>query len=120
MPDFCKMGFQLMALTSIKLKTGMDDEIERVRQTRHEQLPKIPFDIIMLERGIGKNCDGVILSLHKDYSSYSGFRKWLGTHTFLEETCETFLIDMHDKVRYIPLTMSVLAKRLFEMNEKKE
>jgi hypothetical protein len=68
MPDFRKLGFNLLALTFIKIQEPRPKEIEkttRIIENREECLP----EVVMFEKGLGLGYDGVIVSFHEDYSS---------------------------------------------------
>ncbi|MGB9134203.1 MAG: winged helix-turn-helix transcriptional regulator [Candidatus Bathyarchaeia archaeon] len=116
-PDFQRLGYHLMALIFVKLKQGLTAEkIEETRRIAQESLKTGPFEVVMLERGIGLGYDGVFISFHKDYASYLALKDWFKRFTFLELTkLESFLINLDDKVRYRPLTFAALAKHVLLM-----
>jgi DNA-binding Lrp family transcriptional regulator len=117
--NFHKLGYELLALTFIKLKEGLTTkEIEIARKKAWEILEKELPEIIMVERGTGIGYNGVIISFHKDYSSYQEFVNWLGQFTFLVpfET-ESFLISLASKIKYRSLTFSVLGKHFQKLRE---
>jgi DNA-binding Lrp family transcriptional regulator len=121
-PDFLKLGYKIMALTSCSLKELNPEEYGGViaaikGDLGDEQLQKI----IMFERGLGLESTGVVVSLHEDYSSYVEFIDKLKECPFLETLKPgSFLISLDDKVRYRPLTLSALANYVLQMKEKKE
>jgi len=112
-PDFRKMGYELLALTFVRLKVTLTpEELEKIRKFTSERLQKTQHDVIMVERGAGLGYDGVIVSLHKNYTSYNEFRYRLRQYPFFEPTIENFLISLNDKIRHLPLTLKILAKHL--------
>jgi DNA-binding Lrp family transcriptional regulator len=121
-PDLAKLGYSIMALTFVKLgKTTSSEDVEKAREIAKESLKKGPFEIVMLERGIGLNHSGLAISVHRDYSSYRRFIAWINQFTFLDiERTESFLIDLNDKVRYRPLTFRTLAEHLLAREEKEQ
>lgn len=118
-PDFRKLGYELVAVTFVKLdKTLAQEEIEKARETARERLKQTRFPIIMLERGMGLGHDGVLVSLHENYTSYTEYMNQLRTFTFLElGYMESFIISLDDKIRYKPLTLKILADHLLKMNK---
>jgi hypothetical protein len=117
-PDFHKLSFELLALTFIKLKVATTpDELERIRKLTAEGLEKTPCHVLMLERGAGLGFDAIMLSLHKNYGSYSDFRNRVRQYSFLEPTIENFLISLEDKVRHMPLSFKIVAKHLMTLRE---
>jgi DNA-binding Lrp family transcriptional regulator len=125
MPDFTKLEYELMALTFISFKPILGrEEADKGRTMVQEQVKESPGNIIMLERGIGLNHTGVIISFHKDYSDYTqfihSFKQASTTQAYVDENVESFLIDLKDKIRYRPLTLLALANHMLRMKEKKE
>jgi len=111
-----------LALTFVKLGKGItDEEIEKARKIAQETLKKGPFEIIMLERGMGLESNGVIISYHEDYPSYARLRNWLRQFAFLEiDKIESYLIDLQDKVHYRPLTFLTIANHVLTLKEENE
>jgi len=113
-PDFTKLGYSLLAVTFVRLKeSSMSNQTEKARDAARKSLRENRSEVFMLERGIGYNSNGVFLSFHEDYSSYSEFRNWLKQFEFLETSVvESFLVNLHDDIRYRPLTFTTLAKHI--------
>ena len=125
MPDFTKLGYELMALTFVSIKPTLGrEEADKGRTMAQEQVKESPGNIIMLERGIGLGHTGVMISFHQDYSGYSqfihSFKQASTTQAYVSENVESFLMDLKDKIRYRSLTFSVLAGSILRMREKKE
>jgi DNA-binding Lrp family transcriptional regulator len=125
MPDFTKLEYELMVLTFISIKPTLGrEEADKERTLVQEQVKESPGNIIMLERGIGLNHTGIIISFHKDYSDYTqfihSFKQASTTQAYVDENVESFLIDLKDKIRYRPLTLLALANHMLRMKEKKE
>ena len=115
-PDFRKLGYTLLAVTFVKLKQSLSqDEIEKARQSARESI-KNNLNFIMLERGLGMGYDGVFLSFHEDYTSFTEHTKWLTQFDFLEiSNIESFLINLEDEIHYRSLTFSTLAKHILTL-----
>ena len=118
-PDFQKLGYELVALTFLKLdKTLTQEEIEKARETTRERLKQTRFPIIMLERGMGLGYDGVLVSLYDNYISYTEHMNILRTYPFLElGHMESFIISLNAKTRCRPLTLKIVADHLLKMNK---
>jgi DNA-binding Lrp family transcriptional regulator len=121
-PNFQKLGYHLLAFVFIKLKQGLNaQKIDEARKIAQESLNVGPFEVIMLERGIGLGYDGVAISFHKDYASYLEFKNWFKQFTFLElSKLESFIVSLDDVVHYRPLTLATLARHLPLMKEREE
>ena len=120
-PDFTKIGYTLFAVTFVKLKKQLNqEELKKARETAKESLRIIP-NFIMLERGIGLNYDGVFLSFHEDYSSFTRLKSWLAQFDFIEvHEIQSFLVNLKDDVHYRSLTFSTLAKHILTLTNLKE
>jgi DNA-binding Lrp family transcriptional regulator len=118
MPDFSKLGYSLLATTFVQLKQDLTmEQTEKARDRARDSLRENHNEIIMLERGMGLNHNGVFLSLHKDYSSYLSFKKWLENFEFLEmPSIETFMVNLKDIIHYRSLGFSSLAKHILTIN----
>jgi DNA-binding Lrp family transcriptional regulator len=121
-PDFGKLGYKILALVFVKLGQALSlEQIDKAREIARESLKAGPFEVVMLERGIGLGYDGVFISYHEDYSSYVKFVQWLRQFQFLElKEITSFLVSLEDKIRYRPLTLSALANHVLQMKGKKE
>jgi len=117
-PDFNKLGLHICALTFADFATPSDmEEMRRLIQEYGKRLSEIP-QAVMIERGLGENANGVVISLHKDYSDYVHFQNWM--KQFIPKskfTLHSFLINLDDQIHYRYLTFSTLAKHLLEMQK---
>jgi len=66
-PDFVKMGYEIMAISSFKSKTGKEITERSVKWTHAKP------NIIFASRAHGMGKDAVIISLHKNYTDYAKF-----------------------------------------------
>mgnify|MGYP001064614394 CR=1 FL=1 len=67
-PDFRKLGYELVALTFVKLKKGIcKEEVEKAKEVAKEHLEENSLEVVMVKRGMGLGYDGVFVSLHDDY-----------------------------------------------------
>jgi len=113
-PDFAKLGYKILALTFVKLKQPLSEqEIDKARKIAKDAIKTGPFEVVMLERGIGLDCDGAFISYHVDYNAHVKFLEWLRQFEFLKiDEIRTFLVSLEDKVRYRPLTFSLLSQHI--------
>jgi DNA-binding Lrp family transcriptional regulator len=115
-PDFRKLGYSLLAVTFVKLKKYLSkDELEKARKSAKENIES-NLNFVMLERGMGMGYDGVFLSFHTDYSSFTEHMKWLAQFDYLEiSDIQSFLINLEDEIQYRSLTFSTLAKHILTL-----
>jgi hypothetical protein len=111
-----------MALTFVRLKASLSNKgVEEARKVAAETLKTGPYEVVMLERGIGCASHGVVVSYHREYASYKKLRKWLEQFAFLDvDRIDSFLIDLNDKIRYRPLTFKALAQHLLTPENEEE
>jgi DNA-binding Lrp family transcriptional regulator len=107
MPDFVKMGYEIMAISCVKMKATIM-EVSKKALEWMEKYPKIIF--AAGAEGMGKN--GVMISLHKNYTEYSDFvaenlRYW-GEEL---QAQDTMLISLKGLIAK-PLSLSYLAKQV--------
>lgn len=122
-PDFSKLGYKIMAITFGLSQALHKEAAEKARKIIRDSIKNEQFGFVMLERGMGLGFDGVIITYHRDYSSYQRFLRWL-KQVFPKDLVDvgkiaSFLVDLDDKVRYLPLTFSMLAKDLLPQAQKK-
>ena len=118
-PDFSKLGYEILAIILALSKPLDKNQAEKARKILLEDAKDKGFEFIMVERGIGSGFDGVIVSLHRDYTSFQQLMTWLRRLNFLEvEKTQFFLVDLNETVRYRPLTLSAIAKHIEQQAEK--
>ncbi len=120
-PDFHKLGYEIAALTFVKLKKGIGaEEIEKAKKIAKERLEEKSLEIVMVEKGMGLGYDGVFVSLHEDYTSYQKFKNGVSQDAHLEASnIESFLISLgEEETHFRPVTFSALAKHLLTLKEK--
>ncbi len=120
-PDFRKLGFDLLALTFVKIQESGPKKTEKTAGIIEDMKENLP-EAVMFERGLGLGYGGVIVSFHKDYSSYISFRKRIKDHCSLDISgIEVFLISLDAEAQYgPPLTFATLAQNLLISGKKTE
>jgi DNA-binding Lrp family transcriptional regulator len=124
-PDFSKLGFNLMSIIMLKLNSISDERIQQLHKEAHEldNQERRPFLMIMNGLGLGKNV--AILAFHEDYGDYDTYIKEIKNAEYstmkayvdVEET-EGFLIDLKNKDHYQPLAFAKIAANLQEKGKK--
>lgn len=94
-PDFQKLGYQIMAFTLAKMKTFSEiATAQKMIQKMKDWVAKRP-NVIFASDGEGFGKDLVIVSFHKNYSAYSEFMRAfsmdLGTSL---DNFESFLVSI--------------------------
>ncbi len=120
-PDWQKLGYQLMAFTLVNMKDCMttDDAKESGLQYLTDMHNKAPNEAVFFQRGIGANHSGIVVSFHKEYSEYLKLRDFMRGHPFVDPSRVTsFIVDLNDEVQYRSLTFSTIANHLLTLAKK--
>jgi DNA-binding Lrp family transcriptional regulator len=106
-PDFAKMGYEIMAFSFVKFNMEQVTEIEEKTKEWAQSHPEIIFS----SRAEGMGIDAVTVSLHKNYAEYTNFllenkNKW---RKFMAEA-HYVLVDLGGAVAK-PLSFKYLAEK---------
>ncbi len=103
-PDFTKMGYELMAITSFRSNNSKELEEKAVKETMSRP------NILFAANAMGARKNGVVISVHKNYSDYSRFIKDVRLEGGNDiEDWETLLIALEGFIPK-PLSLKSLAK----------
>jgi len=118
-PDFAKLGYELMAITLAKMDAPPSAEIvKKTLEISWENEPLWP-ETIMIERVMGIGYNGIVVSVHKDYSALSRFRAFLEQSSYLGfASIDSVIVNLNDKIHYKSLTLSTVARDLSTQREK--
>ena len=107
-PDFVKMGFEIMAITCVKIKEKTINEMEKKAEEYMKTQPNIIFAGGGAQ-GLGKN--GLMISLHDSYSDFSNF---LTNHMMdwgdIVEDYFSILVSLRERI-VKPFSLKYLAKK---------
>jgi DNA-binding Lrp family transcriptional regulator len=119
MPDFVKLGYNLMALTLIKRTEGSSREEDgSLFKEANKHAAKAGFDIVMAVRGMGCGYDAVILSFHESYSAFLERLREIKQFPGMDvEHIDSFIVDLTDKNLYRQLTFSTLASHMLMLRK---
>ena len=98
-PDFVKMGYEIMAISCVKTKTPMMKEIEEKGVRWWKKYPNVIF--AANAEGMGKN--GVIISLHKSFTEF---------HQFVKEQLQYWKDEIADYDTMLISLKGIIAKPL--------
>jgi DNA-binding Lrp family transcriptional regulator len=105
-PDFVKMGYEIMTISCVKTKTSID-ELSKKGAEWWKKYPNVIFASSC--EGMGKN--GVIISFHKSFTDYSKFvsdQLWYWKDEIIDH--DAMLISLKDLV-VKPLSLKYLAEQ---------
>lgn len=121
-PDFRKLGFELMSVNFVKFKASTDAEhIEKLKKTARQIQTETGLPSLLVMSGMGMGFDRVIIMYHRDYASYARFKDTMkGAAEGNVEKLESFLVVLDGKNHFQPVSFSSLAKFLSLRESKKE
>jgi DNA-binding Lrp family transcriptional regulator len=117
--DFARLGYEILAVTLIKRKRLFSkEELAAAKKFIEKKQEAMPLEILMFERGVGMNFDGVIIGYHKDYSSFTTFLRLIKETGYLDvDTQGTFFVDLNDEIHFFPLSLSRIAQSISAMQK---
>jgi DNA-binding Lrp family transcriptional regulator len=106
MPNFAKLGYEIMAITLARAKVTLSPSEQEKASKLVLENPRVIF--VAPANGMGKN--GVMISLHRNYSDYSNFMSELQfkSEGYMEDV-DTILVSLKSPI-VKPLSLTYLAK----------
>ncbi|MEM3731355.1 MAG: Lrp/AsnC family transcriptional regulator [Candidatus Bathyarchaeia archaeon] len=115
-PEFSKIGLEIVAFTFIRVRPGTTiDKVAEIRSKAESFFEKHP-NIVMALRGEGLGCDGIIVSLHKDYAEFIEYMRALKMETINTEVMGSFVASLKYAYQYKYLTFKTLKEYLSKEN----
>ncbi|MCW3980354.1 MAG: winged helix-turn-helix transcriptional regulator [Candidatus Bathyarchaeota archaeon] len=107
-PEFTKLGYEIMAITLAKAKTTLEPD----KQERARKLVLTNPSVIFVASGEGMGMNGVMISLHRNYSDYVDFMQnlRLGSIGYMEKV-DSMLVSLKSSAVFKPLSPAYLAER---------
>jgi DNA-binding Lrp family transcriptional regulator len=113
-PDFRKLGFEIMAVTFVRFREMLTPEIvDKVTTEGLALEKKYLTPTLVILRGLGLGYDGVVISFHENYESFLKFLEMTKQLPFLDIShLDSFLTSLRDEAQYRHLTLSNIANYL--------
>jgi DNA-binding Lrp family transcriptional regulator len=113
-PDFNKLGYQIMAVTFVKRKKPLnEEEFKQIRKMAAELEKKNPLASPMVVNGTGLNKDTLFVALYENYAAYSTAMSLTRQVPFMEmNEIDSFLVDLNDQSNYRLLSMAAIANHI--------
>lgn len=109
-PDFSKIDLELVAFTFIKIRPKATmEKFNEIRKKANIFFEKHP-NVILALKGDGMGCDGIVVSLHKDFAKFTQFLRELKTETINTEVVGNFLASLKTADQYRNLTFKTLKE----------
>lgn len=104
-PDFVRMGYEIMAINCFKSKSSK----ELAEKAKKWIMSKPNIIFAAAAQGMGKN--GIMISLHRDYTDFSNFLvEVMAEDESVMEDYDTMLISLKGRIAK-PLSLKYLAEQ---------
>jgi DNA-binding Lrp family transcriptional regulator len=110
-PDFEKLGYNLLGITLIKQRDMKPENVEVVRKATTELEKANPHASLMAVNGLGLGKDVLFATFYRDYSEFAQAMELTKRLPFVDlDNVETFLVNVTGRNNYRLLSMSQIAK----------
>lgn len=118
-PDFEKLGFELMAVSFIRYKKGItEEEMKKVNEAARKYEKEHPAAFLMAATGRGLGFERVFITFHKNYSSFIEATQRVRQLPFRAVAdIDSFLVPLSES-HYRPFTFSEIAEYLLMRGKK--
>lgn len=115
-PDFSKLGYELIAFTFLHYHEPLTDEEYRVVEKEARGLEKkTPHTTLMIMGGAGFGFERVIVSVHENYSSLTNLLELIKrTSVKPIEEIKTFIASFEGGRHFQPPTFSMIREHLLK------
>ena len=98
-PSLDKIGYEIAALTFTNMKASASESLESLRDKERDWAKKHD-EILFATGGLGMGMNGVMVSVHKNYTDYQKFLTGLRTD-WAEHIVhiQSFILSLHDRER---------------------
>jgi DNA-binding Lrp family transcriptional regulator len=119
-PDFSRLGFELLALTFVHYSKAItSEEYDKVKKAASEVEKQYPHSTLMAMSGTGFGYERVFVTFHESYSSFAkmiGMVRQLPCKSVAD--IQSFLIPLTGEKHYQPLTFLAIANYLLNIKKK--
>lgn len=120
-PDFQKLGYELMGITSIAVHEQLSKEgFEDIRRATAEVEKSKPHASLMAVNGSDHDKNILFITFYQDYSAYANAMRLTKELPFANvDSLESFLVNLRDETNYRLLSMSAIARHLLKKSQDK-
>lgn len=118
-PDFAKLGYQLMGFTLVRMKETLGKEQwEEVKKKTLDLEKKNPHASLMALSGMGLGKNRLFVTFYENYSAYSRAMTIVKEILFADvDRIDSFLVDLKDESTYRLLDLSTIANHILTMKK---
>jgi DNA-binding Lrp family transcriptional regulator len=119
-PDFCKLGYEILAFTFLKHNDQLSlEDYKKLREEALELEKKSASSTIIIMNGTGLEASRVIVSFHADYTTFANYVKRMKRLSkYYISYIDSFLVNLSDATSPRSMTFSFLAEHLMKLKGK--
>lgn len=108
-PEFHKVGYEILALTFAKAKTYGREQVEKKLDLAKEWVTEHP-NVLFASDGEGLGKDAVLVSVHRDYSKYADFvREYTMKFSNFITDVQSFIVSLKTGILIKPFDLAYLS-----------
>ena len=113
-PDFSKLGYELMSFTFVKMKESLSaGEQKEIQEFTSRFAKEHPHAELIAVQGMGLNKDYAFVTFFKDFSDYWETQRFAREVPYSDvNSFESFLVDLKDPKLTKILSISAIAKNI--------
>jgi DNA-binding Lrp family transcriptional regulator len=113
-PDFSKLGYEIMGVTSIAVREQPQKEgFNEIKKMTAQVEKSHPHASLMAANGISRNKNRLFITFYENYSAYVEAMRLTRQLPFADvDSIESFLVNLHDETNYRLPSMSAIAQHL--------
>jgi DNA-binding Lrp family transcriptional regulator len=109
-PEFSKVGYEILAITFAKAKAYGKEEVEKKLELAKKWVMQHP-NILFASDGEGLAKDAVMVSVHRDYSKYADFmRDYTVKFSDFITDVQSFIVSLKTGTLIKPFDLTYLAE----------
>jgi len=111
-PEFSKIGYEILAVTFAKARTYGQEEVEKKLELAKKWVMQ-RSNIVFASDGEGLGKDAVMVSVHKDYSTYADFmRDYTVLFADFVTDVQSFIVSLKTGIIIKPFDLVYLAENI--------
>jgi len=121
-PDFTRLGYSIMAATSLELSGPLSEEkFREIRKVTTKVEKDNPNAALLAVNGLSKDKNRLFITFYENYSDYTDAMRLARQIPLVNiGSVESFLVDLNDETNYRVLSMSAIAKHLLQRLQTKK
>jgi hypothetical protein len=119
-PDFSKLDYEIMGITSLKVAEKPQVGFNKIRKATVEPEKSSLHAGLMIVNGLSGEENSLFIDFYENYSAYSKVISAVKQFPFIAvDSIESFLVNLKDETSYRLLSMSAIAQHIMKKSQEK-